>query len=150
MRSYSTVMTDHPAWTPADGPALVRAMRPGGQGHALAKTDGSSVDWCCQDAAAAGLEPGVFALPAAGNVPELTRALGSLGAVARFRNPSLWDAVGTAIIRQVVRAAQAQGQYRALCVAHGTLVRCGTTSGWLFPSPEPCWASATPSSRPWV
>jgi DNA-3-methyladenine glycosylase II len=96
------------------------------------------VVWCCKDAAAVGPEPGVFFLPAsaAGDVPELARALGSLGRVARFRNPSLWDAVGTAIIRQVVRAAQAQAQYRALCAAHGTPVRCGKMTGWLFPSPE--------------
>jgi DNA-3-methyladenine glycosylase II len=59
-----------------------------------------------------------------------------MGTVARFRNPSLWDAVATAIIRQVVRAAQAQAQYRTLCAAHGTPVRCGTMTGWLFPSPE--------------
>ena len=151
VRSYSTVMTDHPAWTPTDGRALVRAMRPRGGDHALARTDGRSVDWCCKDAAAVGPEPGVFFLPAsaAGDVPELARALGSLGRVARFRNPSLWDAVGTAIIRQVVRAAQAQVQYRALCAAHGTPVRCGTMTGWLFPSPKPCWASATRSSPPW-
>lgn len=138
VRSYSTVMTDHPAWTPTDGQALVRAMHPVGGDHALARTDGRSVVWCCKEAAAAAPKPGVFALPAsaAGDVPELTRALGSLGAVARFRNPSLWDAVGTAIIRQVVRAAQAQVQYRALCAAHGTPVRCGTMTGWLFPSPE--------------
>jgi DNA-3-methyladenine glycosylase II len=138
VRSYSTVMTDHPAWTPTDGRAFVRAMRAGDRGHALARTDGSSVDWCCRDAAAVGPEPDLFFLPAsaAGDVPELARALGSLGTVARFRNPSLWDAVGTAIIRQVVRAAQAQVQYRALCAAHGTPVRCGTMTGWLFPSPE--------------
>jgi DNA-3-methyladenine glycosylase II len=138
VRSYSTVMTDHPSWMPTDGRAFIRAMRLSGRNHALAKTDGSSVDWCCRDAAAADPEPGVFFLPAAAaeNVPELARSLGSLGAVARFRNPCLWDAVGTAIIRQVVRAAQAQAQYRALCTAHGTPVRCGTMTGWLFPSPE--------------
>jgi DNA-3-methyladenine glycosylase II len=138
MRSYGTVMTDHPAWTPDGGPALTRALPVGGGGHALARTDGSSVDWCCPDAAAAGPEPGVFALPAsaAGDVPELAGALGSLGTVARFRNPSLWDAIGTAVIRQVVRAAQAQAQYRTLCSAHGTRVRCGPVAGWLFPSPE--------------
>jgi DNA-3-methyladenine glycosylase II len=138
MRSYSTVMTDHPAWTPDGGPAFTRALPLGGGGHALARTDGSSVAWCCPESAASAPEPGVFALPAlaAGDVPELARALGSLGTVARFRNPSLWDAVGTAIIRQVVRAAQAQVQYRALCAAHGTPVRCGTMTGWLFPSPE--------------
>jgi DNA-3-methyladenine glycosylase II len=136
--SYSAVMTDHPAWTPDGGRALVRAMPLSGGGHALARTDGSSVEWCCDEAAALAPEPGVFTLPlsAAGEVPELAGALGSLGAVTRFANPSLWDAVGTAIIRQVVRAGQAQAQYRALCAAHGTPVRCGTAAGWLFPSPE--------------
>jgi len=135
MRSYSTVMTDHPAWTP-DGSALIRALSV--SGHALARTDGRTVTWCCPQAAVSAPRPGVFPLPesAARDVPELARALGSLGAVARFANPSLWDAIGTAIIRQVIRAAQARAQYRALCAAHGTPVRCGPTAGWLFPSPE--------------
>jgi DNA-3-methyladenine glycosylase II len=136
--SYSILMTDHPAWTPDGGRALVRAIPLSGGGHALARADGSSVEWCCDEAAALAPKPGVFALPvsAAGEVPELAGALGSLGAVARFANPSLWDAIGTAIIRQVVRAAQAQAQYRALCAAHGTPVRCGTMTGWLFPLPD--------------
>lgn len=135
MRSYSTVMTDHPAWT-SDGSALVRALP--ADGHALARTDGGTVTWCCPQAAVSAPRPGVFSLPewAARDVPELAGALGSLGAVARFANPSLWDAIGTAIIRQVVRAGQAQAQYRALCTAHGAQVRCGAAAGWLFPSPE--------------
>jgi DNA-3-methyladenine glycosylase II len=136
MSSYSSVMTDHPAWTRAGGRALVRAMPAGG--HALARTDGKTVTWCCPHAAVSAPDPGVFALPGptARDIPELGLALGSLGAVARFANPSLWDAIGTAIIRQVVRAAQARVQYQALCAAHGTPVRCGAAAGWLFPSPE--------------
>ena len=135
VRSYSTVMTDHPAWTPDDS-TLVRALPAGG--HALARTDGRTVTWCCPQAAASAPRPGVFPLPelAAPDVPELAAALGSLGPVARFANPSLWDAIGTAIIRQVIRAAQARAQYQALCAAHGTHVRCGPAAGWLFPSPE--------------
>jgi hypothetical protein len=92
----------------------------------------------------------VFTLPgpAARDVPELGPALGSLGAVARFANPSLWDAIGTAIIRQVVRAAQARAQYQALCAAHGTPVRCGAREGWLFPSPQTVLSLGTlPSPR---
>lgn len=137
MRNYSTVMTDHPAWVP-DGRTLIRAFPRSGGGHTVARTDGSTLGWCCREAAESGPDPGVFTLPssAAQAVPELAAALGSLGAVARFRNPSLWDALGTAIIRQVVRAAQAQRQYRAFCAAYGAPVRCGTTAGWLFPSPE--------------
>lgn len=138
MRSYSTVMTDHPAWVPADGRALTRAFPLSGGGHFVVRTDGSHLDWCCAEAAAGGPDPGVFALPtrAARAVPELAAALGSLGAVARFGNPSLWDALGTAIIRQVVRAAQAQRQYRDFRAAYGTPARCGAVTGWLFPSPE--------------
>jgi DNA-3-methyladenine glycosylase II len=136
MSSFSSVMTDHPAWTQDGGQALVRALPAGG--HALVRTDGRTLTWCCTQAAASAPEPGVFTLPgpAARDVPELGPALGSLGAVARFANPSLWDAIGTAIIRQVVRAAQARAQYQALCAAHGTPVRCGAREGWLFPSPQ--------------
>jgi hypothetical protein len=46
---------------------------------------------------------------------------------------NLCRSIATAIIRQVVRAAQAQ--YRAFCGAYGTQMRCGSM-GWLFPSPE--------------
>jgi DNA-3-methyladenine glycosylase II len=138
MRSFSTVMTDHPAWVSDDDLSLTRAFPLSGGGHAVARTNGSHLDWCCAEAAAGAPDPGVLTLPAqaARAVPELAAALGSLGAVARFGNPSLWDALGTAIIRQVVRAAQAQRQYRDFCAAYGTPVRCGTATGWLFPSPE--------------
>lgn len=136
MHSYSAVMTDHPAWMP-DGTFRVRAF-PSYQGkHALARTDGSSLDWCCPQAAASGPVPEAFTLPdSAALPPELGGALASVGSVARFRNPSLWDALGTAIIRQVVRAAQAQHQYRAFCIAYGDQTGCGQTTAWLFPSPE--------------
>jgi DNA-3-methyladenine glycosylase II len=138
MRSFSTVMTDHPAWVPDDDRMLIRAFPRSGDGHAVARTDGRRLDWCCPDATAGGPDPGVFTLPesAAHTVPELAAALRFLGRVARFRNPSLWDALGTAIIRQVVRAAQAQRQYQAFCAAYGTSVTCGTVTGWVFPSPE--------------
>lgn len=136
MHSYSAVMTDHPAWTP-DGTACVRAFPCCHDKHALTRTDGSSLEWCCPEASASGPVPETFALTdAAALPPELGKALASLGSVARFRNPSLWDALGTAIIRQVVRAAQAQRQYRAFCAAYGDQVRCGQAMAWLFPSPE--------------
>ncbi|HEY1621360.1 MAG TPA: hypothetical protein VGG25_27300 [Streptosporangiaceae bacterium] len=133
MRSYATVMTDHPAWIPASGSSLTRALASPNGGHALVRTEGIGAEWCCQQAAAR--EPDVFTIPAS-VAPELSGALASLGPVARFANQSLWDAIVTAIIRQVVRAAQARVQYRALCAAHGTEVRCGSLVGWLVPSPE--------------
>ena len=133
MSSYATVMTDHPAWAPVPGPSLARAVPSPGGGHALITTDGTRAGWCCPQAAAR--QPGLFTLPA-GAMPELAGPLASLEVVARFANPSLWDAIATAVIRQVVRAAQARAQYQALCAAYGTEVRCGTLAGRLLPSPE--------------
>lgn len=133
MRRYDTVMTDHPAWTPAAGGWLARVMPSPAGRHALVRTDGSQAEWCCPQAAAR--VPGFFSFPA-GTASELAAPLGTLGPVARFANPSLWDAIAAAVIRQVVRADQARAQYRALCRAHGTEVRCGSLVGWLLPSPE--------------
>lgn len=133
MRRYGTVMTDHPAWAPTVGPWFARVMPSPDGSHALVRTDGTRAEWCCPLAAAC--EPGIFALPE-GAAPELAAPLGTLGPVARFANPSLWDAIATAVIRQVVRADQARVQYRALCEAHGAEVRCGDLAGRLLPSPE--------------
>lgn len=138
MRDYTTVMADHPAWTPFLERDLIRAFPLGGGGYGIARTDGRQVQWCCPIAVASGPVPGVFTLPlsAPRDVPELAHALGSLGVVARFRTPSLWDALGTAIIRQVVRAAHAQRLYRTFCETYGTPVSCGGHTARLFPSPD--------------
>jgi DNA-3-methyladenine glycosylase II len=133
MRHYGIVMTDHPAWVSAAGPWLVRVMPCPDGSHAIMRTDGTRAEWCCSRAAAC--KPGIFAFPE-GCAPELAGPLGRLGPVARFANPSLWDAIATAVIRQVVRADQARAQYRALCQAYGAEVRCGSLAGRLFPSPE--------------
>ena len=147
MRSYSTVMTDHPGWI-QDGSTLIRVLPAGG--HALARTDGRTVTWCCPQAAVSAPRPGVFPPPesAARDVPELAGPLSSLGTVARFANPSLWDALGTAVIRQVVRAAQARAQYRALC--EPTARPSVRTRGRLaVPVPrDGAQPSGTPSSPP--
>jgi len=42
--------------------------------------------------------------------------------VRRFPNPSLWDAIGTAIVRQVIRASQAKKLYRLFCANYGEQV----------------------------
>jgi DNA-3-methyladenine glycosylase II len=83
--------------------------------------------------------PTFFTFPtgAGRNVPQLCGALMSLGSVARFRTPDLWDAIGTAIIRQVIRAGHAKRLYRAFCDAYGE--RCGGANQEtyaLFPTPE--------------
>ena len=61
-------------------------------------------------------------LPA--TVPAALRAgLDELGVTQRLANPWLWDAISTAILRQVVRADQARKLYRAWCRTFGTTVQ---------------------------
>ncbi|HEY4225575.1 MAG TPA: hypothetical protein VGM70_07150 [Pseudolysinimonas sp.] len=53
--------------------------------------------------------------------------------VARWRNPSLWDAIALSIVRQVIRASHARKLYRAGATAWGEEIlpqRC------TFPTPE--------------
>jgi DNA-3-methyladenine glycosylase II len=81
----------------------------------------------------------VFAWPndVAGKVPEQATALSGLGSVARFRNADLWDAIGTAIIRQVIRAGQSRKLYRAFCKAYGERGELPNGGMYaLFPTPE--------------
>lgn len=62
----------------------------------------------------------------------LIRALEQLGTVHRLRNTDLWDALATAIIRQVIRAGQARKMHLALREAAGE--RSGVAT--LTPTPE--------------
>jgi DNA-3-methyladenine glycosylase II len=132
------VMAEHPAWQPTDaGCRRVFALADGGRyllvvrGHELVS----------HALAAGNSEPclDTFTLPRAvlSEVPELATALSSLGPVVRFRNADLWDAIGTGIIRQVIRAGQAKKLYRAFCEAYGERVELPNGETYaLFPSPE--------------
>lgn len=62
--------------------------------------------------------------------------LRAAGTVRRWRNPNLWDALATSIVRQVIRAGQARKLYRAFCEAHGEEVLTPHGLAWLFPIPE--------------
>ena len=63
--------------------------------------------------------------------------MAALGIVARFRTSDLWEAIATAIIRQVVRAAQAKRLYRNFCQAHGQQITNLNGEGYaLIPAPE--------------
>jgi hypothetical protein len=63
-------------------------------------------------------------------------ALRADGPVGRVRNPDIWEALGTSIIRQVIRAAQARKLYRAFCEIHGERVDTAAGPVFLFPTPE--------------
>jgi DNA-3-methyladenine glycosylase II len=64
---------------------------------------------------------------------ELSAILRRHGRTQRVRTPDLWEALATAIIRQVIRADQARKMYRRFCDAHGRPVN-GAPSA--FPRPR--------------
>ncbi|NYI07794.1 hypothetical protein [Allostreptomyces psammosilenae] len=117
----TTLITDHPGWETSSDGTSVRLMA-AGESLWLATHDEGALDLECvagpEDrkidthfTVAAALPPRAPA--------ELMAGLAPLGSVLRVPNPSLWDAVTTAILRQVVRAAQARALYRRWCAAHG-------------------------------
>ena len=140
--TFRFVITEHAAWRSTErGRYRVFALPDGGQW--LVRVRGSEV--LSRPLVASSGEPrfDVFALPRPGmagrEVPELFSALAALGTVARFRTSDLWEAIATAIIRQVVRAAQAKRLYRDFCQAHGQRVTHLNGEGYaLFPQPKPC------------
>jgi 3-methyladenine DNA glycosylase/8-oxoguanine DNA glycosylase len=129
-------MTDHPAWENLPSGDVARAVRtPAGTWVARYRVKGLRLS----RAEGGGDAPAVFTvaasdLPASAPGP-LAAALGSLGIVSRLANPWLWDALTTAILRQVVRAAQARILYRRWCQAHGTAAE--GTAGRLMLAPGP-------------
>ncbi|MGW4498593.1 hypothetical protein ACWENR_08240 [Micromonospora sp. NPDC004336] len=135
---FNYLMTDHPAWhTDDDG------------FHRLVTTDSGAAwlltanGWLITDRAVSGEGPrpivDTFAPPPAAQpqAAPIHGPLAALGTVARLRNPSLWDALATAIVRQVIRAGQARRLYREFCVRFGPGVALSDeTDIHAFPSPD--------------
>jgi hypothetical protein len=132
-----TLMTDHPGWQFMAAGAWVRVLRStAGAGWILAASDGRAVLDASDDRIvrqyAVWSDPEELPPDAPSS---LVTALGSLGTSCWIRNPWLWDAISTAILRQVVRADQARRLYRRWCAAHG--VRVDTPAGPMFLVPDP-------------
>ncbi len=134
------VITEHAAWRIAErGRYRVFALPDGGQW--LVRVNGGKVLSCPLVASSGSPRFDVFTLAGLGvagrEAPELSSALAALGAVARFRTSDLWEAIATAIIRQVVRAAQAKRLYRDFCQAYGQRINHLNSEGYaLFPTAE--------------
>ncbi|MEV8372610.1 hypothetical protein AB0P21_07725 [Kribbella sp. NPDC056861] len=137
MTTVDFVMTEHASWSAtADGASRIVAMPDGGRW--LVTTDGGSIVQQSLDESSMTPTVDVFSLSGRiGAAPELTAALSDMGTVARMRNLNLWDAIGTAIIRQVIRAGQAKKLYRAFCEEFGeqAILPDGQVHS-LFPGPE--------------
>ncbi|WP_237105627.1 hypothetical protein [Nonomuraea sp. MG754425] len=113
-----TWMLDHPSWHLPGRPT--RAMRTSTGAWLIEATAAYDPVRLAGEGAPPPLvtyDPAALAeLPLPGG---LAGALQGLPPVRRVTNADLWDALATAIIRQVIRAAQARTMYRALLDALG-------------------------------
>ncbi|MGH3873325.1 MAG: hypothetical protein ACRDSR_17760 [Pseudonocardiaceae bacterium] len=135
-----SVMIDYPSWLCADNGAAYRAVRCGNALWSLTvtPTDGSGQRTDAHHVRGASdaptldvIDPAVLIGPTA-----MVASLCTAGTVARWRNPDLWDALVTAIMRQVIRAGQARKLYRAFSHAYGESVSTPLGQALLIPTPE--------------
>ncbi|MFE0645930.1 hypothetical protein ACFW2Y_30630 [Streptomyces sp. NPDC058877] len=134
----TTMTTDHPAWIEDPGGAWARAVR-AGEGTWMATFGPTGLVLTCAEGSDDIKPHTTEAAPAAlpQSVPaELRAGLADLGTVVRLANPSLWDAVTTAILRQIVRAQQARVLYQRWSRSHGTSVTANGLTRHVVPSPE--------------
>ena len=116
--------TDHPAWLENEDGRRARAIRTASGIWTLSWDRGGLHMACVRGTE--DVKPTVIAtdptrLPDA--IPTVLRSgLIELGATQRLANPWLWDAITTAVLRQVVRADQARKLYRTWCSTYGTVV----------------------------
>lgn len=127
--------TDHPAWIETENGGRARAVRTGTGFWALS-WDRAGLHTQCVSGTE-DIKPRIVTTDPAtlpDTVPAtLAAGLRGLGPTQRLANPWLWDAITTAILRQVVQAAQARKLYRAWCTAYGTPV--SSEHGDLFVAP---------------
>lgn len=136
-----SAMTDHPSWIRGEAGGMARAARMGPSVWVLTcepVDDGwrMSAEPRSQGAPADDPRLDVFDPSQLDGPSDLIDPLRLVGTVGRWRNPDLWDAMATSIVRQVIRAGQARKLYRQFCLAHGDQVETPYGSTALFPTPE--------------
>jgi DNA-3-methyladenine glycosylase II len=133
-------MTDHPSWLSTEDGFAYRAVRCGDAVWSLTvtpadgggrHTDAHRVSGASDTPMPDVIDPAALTGPTA-----IVASLCTAGTVARWRNPDLWDALATAIVRQVIRAGQACKLYRAFSQAYGESVSTPLGQTWLVPIPE--------------
>ncbi|MFT7841127.1 hypothetical protein Q5530_33745 [Saccharothrix sp. BKS2] len=135
----SSVMTDHPSWLSA-GETAYRVVRSGSSTWVLTCTPAETGGNRTEAHPVQGEEgaPMLDVVDPEGltGTDEVVDVLRAAGTVGRWRNPDLWDALATSIVRQVIRAGQARKLYRVFCQAYGEEIRTPHGPAWLFPTPE--------------
>jgi 3-methyladenine DNA glycosylase/8-oxoguanine DNA glycosylase len=133
-----TMTTDHPAWETLPSGLPTRLLQSGSEIWSATWHE-AGPRLCCV-AGDAQKQPTVITAQAGDlpprTPPRLATELETLGTVHRVANPWLWDALTTAILRQVVRAAQARALYHRWCQTHGTPIAIGGGKLALPPGPE--------------
>ncbi|MFG2051303.1 hypothetical protein ACGFIW_28220 [Micromonospora sp. NPDC048935] len=135
---FGYLMTDHPGWQ-TDGTRYHRLVVADTGDLWLAGSSGTELSWASVIGQSMSPPLEVFAVPtnAAPQAAPIHAPLTTFGTVGRLRNLSLWDALATAIVRQVVRAAQARKLYRDFAGRYGPSVAVsGEMDIHSFPSPE--------------
>jgi DNA-3-methyladenine glycosylase II len=123
------VMRDHPGWD-NNGDTWLRAANTGSGDIVVLTATSAARTPCAMD---------TFTPPAQwpSTLPTaLADALTSVGALGRWASPGLWDAIATAIIRQVIRADQARVQHQRLRHRYGPAIQTSTGHVHALPSPE--------------
>ncbi|MEU3563793.1 hypothetical protein [Kitasatospora sp. NPDC006786] len=136
---HTVLTTDHPAWQ--ENTATGHLQRPlrTADGSWLATLTPDGLDLACvdgtEDTKPTLVTTDPTSLPA--TVPAaLLTSLRGLGPSVRAANPWLWDAITTAVLRQVVRADQARRLYRGWCATHGTELPVPWNALRTAPTPE--------------
>ena len=115
---------DHPAWQAYEDGRYSRAVRTS-SGIWAVSLDSQGTHMQClsgtEDVKPEFITTNPACLPAAAPAA-LRSGLDHLGVTQRLANPWLWDAITTAILRQVVRADQARKLYRTWCQTFGTTI----------------------------
>lgn len=137
------MMLDHPSWLIGEDGRARRAFRSAGSVWSVTCTPRSNDGTHAIDLALVAGETDsppvvdVFDPSVLDGPHPICDALRADGvAVSRVRNPSLWEALATSVIRQVIRAGQARKLCRSFCSTYGEQVETPSGPAWLFPTPE--------------
>jgi DNA-3-methyladenine glycosylase II len=133
----ATLMQDHPAWLPTStGSARVVQSASSTWLASWDNTLSEQVDATLLDGIADAAPRVVRIVAPRARRSAIEHAVAGVGPLLRLANPDLWDAIGTAIIRQVIRADQARAMYRRFCEEHGNVVETPIGNRHLFPAPD--------------
>ncbi len=139
--SQPIMMLDHPGWLRGDDGRARRVLRSAGSVWSVICTpapDGGhlvDVDRLVGDPDVAPVVDTVDPRTLVGDAA-VCDPLRADGPVARFRTLDVWEALGTVVIRQVIKAATARENYRRFCETYGERYDTAAGPAWLFPSPE--------------